>query len=427
MQVLLTSADGFIGKALARALVVRGHAVTGLRRAGRTEREALPGLRYQEGDFAASLVPADWRVRLDGIDVVVNTVGILREDGQQSFETVHVRAPTALFRAAAERGVRRVIQVSALGADGGARSAYHRSKAQADAVLATLVNDWAVVQPSLVFGPDGRSARWFEMLASLPVIPMPGDGMAPVQPIHLDDLVDAIVRLVEAPSGSCRRLALVGPRACGFRDFLALLRRALGLGEARFAIIPLWLTTPLVMVASLWPGGLVDRETLGMLLRGNAAPPDDTIALLGRTPRAIEEFVPAAEREGRAARARLRWLLPLLRASIALVWWVAAVVAVAVFPLAKSYALLARAGVPAMFAPAALFGAAALDLLCGVACLWPRRRPWWWLAQAALVVGYTAVISVRLPEFWAHPYGPIVKNVPLVVVMVLLYAFETRS
>jgi hypothetical protein len=67
-----------------------------------------------------------------------------------------------------------------------------------------------------------------------------------------------------------------------------------------------------------------------------------------------------------------------------------------------------------------LYGAALADLALGVATLWPRRpRALWWL-QIALVLGYTLIISLRLPEFWLHPYGPVVKNLPFLVALWML-------
>jgi hypothetical protein len=88
--------------------------------------------------------------------------------------------------------------------------------------------------------------------------------------------------------------------------------------------------------------------------------------------------------------------------------------------------LLERAGVPAASAPLALASAALLDLLLGLACLWPRCGRGWWRAQIALVLVYTAIISLRLPEFWAHPYGPLVKNLPILVALLMLHEFEPR-
>jgi hypothetical protein len=80
--------------------------------------------------------------------------------------------------------------------------------------------------------------------------------------------------------------------------------------------------------------------------------------------------------------------------------------------------------VPPRWAPLFLYGAAGLDLVLGVLTLVLKRRVGLWLAQIALIVGYTAIISVRLPEYWLHPYGPVLKNLPMLAVLWLLYAVD---
>ena len=131
-------------------------------------------------------------------------------------------------------------------------------------------------------------------------------------------------------------------------------------------------------------------------------------------------------REPLADHAELQWLLPLLRWSIALVWIWTGIVSLGLFPRADSLALLARTGITGVFANVALYAAAALDLVLGAATLLLRRRQWLWLAQFALILGYTIVITIKLPEFWLHPYGPILKNLPLLACIVLLYRLEDR-
>ena len=168
-------------------------------------------------------LPNDWLPRLSAIDVVVNAIGILRERGRQSFAALHGRGPAALFLGCVRAGVGKVIQISALGAAPDAASAYHRSKAQADALLGTLPLRWVIVQPSLVFGAGGASATLLSGLATLPLVPLPGDGSQRVQPIHVDDLVRAVVRLAERPDWDGTRIPAVGPEPLTLR---ALLRGA---------------------------------------------------------------------------------------------------------------------------------------------------------------------------------------------------------
>jgi hypothetical protein len=50
-----------------------------------------------------------------------------------------------------------------------------------------------------------------------------------------------------------------------------------------------------------------------------------------------------------------------------------------------------------------------------------------WTAQAILVIAYTIVISIRLPEYWLHPYGPMVKNLPFLAVLWVLWEMEDRT
>ena len=80
-----------------------------------------------------------WLARLSGIEAVINTVGIFRESGAQTFDRLHVQTPRALFAACAEsHEVHMVVQLSALGADQEADTAYHLSKKAADDYLASL-------------------------------------------------------------------------------------------------------------------------------------------------------------------------------------------------------------------------------------------------------------------------------------------------
>src|SRR5207248_10294052 len=118
----------------------------------------------------------DWRPLLDGADAVINAVGILRETRTQTFARIHVEAPRALFVACAEERIGRIVQISALGADDKAVTAYHRSKRAGDDALLQAVPTGIVAQPSLVYGRGGASARLFTALAALPVIPILAGG-----------------------------------------------------------------------------------------------------------------------------------------------------------------------------------------------------------------------------------------------------------
>ena len=288
------------------------------------------------------------------------------------------------------------------------------------------------MQPSLVHGAEGASSRWFLALASLPLLPLPAGGHQQVQPVHADDAAAAIVALVEAPPGrhGGGRVPLVGPRPLSLAAYLQALRRGLGLPPARTLAVPAGAVGLAARLGDRLPGSLLDSASWSMLQRGNTGDAAPIARLLGRPPRGAGDFVAADDAAALRAQARLGWLRWLLRAALAAVWIATGIVSLGVYPVGDSLDLLRRAGVPAPLRPAALHGAALLDLAFGVLALWPlgaRAARALWLAQGALIVLYTVVITLRLPEFWLHPYGPLTKNLPILAVLWLLHATEAPA
>jgi len=139
MRVLVTGADGFIGRQIAAGLAAAGHAVVPCGR-GRC-------------DFARDHSPEIWLPRLEEIDAVVNCAGILRERKRDTFDRVYVQAPRALFEACARAGVQRIVQVSSLGDP--ANNEFIASKHRGDAELMKLDLDWMILRPSVVYTTRG--------------------------------------------------------------------------------------------------------------------------------------------------------------------------------------------------------------------------------------------------------------------------------
>jgi len=409
MRVLVCGANGFIGSALCASLAHGGHHVLrGVR---------PPALEPEEiaMDFTRDVSVQAWLPRLRDVDVVVNAVGALPGARMQQ---IHAEAPTALFAACARSGVRRVVQISALGAAALAPTAFLRTKHQADCALSASGLEWFVLRPSLVAGRDGASSRAFRVLASLPLIPLPGKGRQALQPVALGDLVEAVLRCLAA-SPAARTVDVVGPEPLTLAQMLARYRSVLRLGRPRWLPVPLPLVRAALRLLRPLTGVLASPETLRMLEAGNTASPERLSALLGRPPRPFAAAFESADAAALRAEAVCAWAEPLLRIALAAVWLVTAWVSLFVFPVWDSLRLLARVGVPAWGAPPMLVGAAVLDAVLGVLTLLRPSRMLWW-AQLALIVFYSAVIAWRLPEMWAHPFGPLLKNVPIVVMLFVL-------
>jgi uncharacterized protein YbjT (DUF2867 family) len=428
MHILITGASGFIGSHLTRALLEKDHQVTAAVRNPDGFQRSHPDATALPIDFTLALHPDDWLFALHDVDAVINTVGIIRETGRQRFHALHEQAPIALFQACEIVGVERVIQISALGADDSAESQYHLSKRAADDFLAGSALAWTVLRPSIVYGAGARSMTLFKALAALPVTPLVNRGEQQIQPIHVADLSTAVVQCL-TPEGPTRlRIDLVGPEPVSFRALMGQLRQWLGLGRLRILALPYGFSLAAAKLGGFLGSAPVTPETVQMLQRGNTGCVDEFVRRFGFMPRSLSSALLAEPaRQPDQWHAGLFFLRPLLRFAIALTWILAGLVSAFIYPQAESYAMLAEVGLTGWSAPLALYGAAALDLLLGLATLSNRWLRIALYGQLLIMLLYTLIISCFLPAWWAHPFGPVVKNLPIAIATLMLLVLQRRS
>lgn len=426
MNILLTGANGFIGQHLLLALRQAGHQVSCCVRQLPTL--PLPDVTYIKNDFVHSTQTEDWLPYLENIDVVINAVGIIQEQKGMSFEAVHHLAPRALFSACVQTKIKQVIQLSALGADENATTPFHRSKKAADDFLASLEINWIIIYPSIVYGQGGKSFALFKAWANLPYVPLIEQGKQTIQPIYIDDLTQAIVKLIESSPIKSLRLAAVGPEAITMKTFLSTIRQWLtGKQTMPNFSIPQFFMQGMAKVGNLLSHPLMNSDNLSMLQRGNTADVKPFIEHTHIHPRSVQLALAESPVDSSDCwQAALYFLSPLLRLSIALVWIMTGIVSAFIFPIAESYALLERVGISGLFAPIALFGAAIIDGILGIATLIGYRLKLIGILQLFMILNYTVLISLYLPEFWWHPYGPLTKNIPLAVAILIMIALNHR-
>src|SRR4051794_21947385 len=239
MNILIVGVTGFIGSAVAARLHRDRHRLTGI---SREPPEAAVPMRHLRFDVAKMVTAKSWLPCLEGIDAVVYCVGLLQDAPGELLQAVHADAPRALYEACEASGVRRVVHLSAVGVDRGTPSAFSRTKLAGDQALMARDLDWVIRRPAVVIGRSAYGASaLMRGLAALPVLPSMSD-TGPLQPVHLDDLVETIAVFLRPQATSHVAVEVVGTRIWTFDDLVALFRRWLGWPPARTLSLPSWVS-----------------------------------------------------------------------------------------------------------------------------------------------------------------------------------------
>ena len=276
MQSLVTvfGGTGFLGKYVVRALARDGWRIrVAARNPLRSPQLKVMGevgqIEFARADLRA---PDSVALALEGAEVVVNLVGVLAETGRQTFDALQAQGAAQIARAAAERGVTRFIQVSAIGADARSPSAYARTKAQGEAAVREAIPTATVLRPSIVFGPEDSFFNRFAAIAALsPVVPMVGAGTR-FQPVYAGDVGAAVAEALKpAREAAGRTYELGGPGVYTFREMMEVMLHDI---QRKRTLLPV--PTP---VANLI-GALGDLQ--GKLLPFPPPLTTDQVKLLGR-------------------------------------------------------------------------------------------------------------------------------------------------
>jgi len=292
MKVLVLGGTGFIGRHAALALLARGHEVViGTRcpaRAARKLPAAARACETRSTRLERLTARGSWDALLEGIEVMVNCVGILRERGEESYERLHHLAPAALVEDCARLRVGRLIHVSALGLHAGARSAFLTSKLRGEQAVKAGRIDWTIVRPSLLDGEGGFGARWMRRVARWPVHFVPAEAKGRIAALDVGELGEAIAVLCEARErADLREVELGGTALRTMREYLAALRRMIGYPPALCLELPAWFARPASHVCDLLHFSPFSFGHLELMRRDNAPRINLLPCLLGRDPKAI--------------------------------------------------------------------------------------------------------------------------------------------
>jgi NADH dehydrogenase len=236
MQGLVTvfGGSGFLGRYTVRALAKDGWRIRVVMR----RPHLAPELRVMGDVGQIELVQGNLRhpdsvaEALQGAVAAVNLVGLLYEAGRQTFGALHVEGAAAIAKAAAAAGARKLVQVSAIGADAASAAAYARTKAEGEAAVRAAFPMATILRPSILFAEEDDFFNRFAGMATLsPVLPLIGGGKTLFQPVYAGDVGAAIVGALKIDEAAGRTYELGGAGVYSFKALMEIILRETGLNR----------------------------------------------------------------------------------------------------------------------------------------------------------------------------------------------------
>jgi len=292
--ITILGGTGFVGTALTTRLAARGEHVRVLTRDPARGRHlaVLPGVEQIRANVHD---PAVLGRELAGSDVAINLVGILNESGfsGQGFQQAHAELTRKLVAAAADRGVAKLVQISALGADEKGASHYQRSKGRAERHVreAPAGLGWTLLRPSVIFGSGDSLLNRFAGLLRLSggVLPLARAG-ARFQPVWVGDVVRAIERAIDDDGTHRQSYDLGGPEIVTLRELVEFTGEVIGV-RAKVIPLPDAIARLQAMIMDFVPGRPFSTDNYRSLSVDNVCT-EDGFARLGLQPASMRAIVP---------------------------------------------------------------------------------------------------------------------------------------
>ena len=294
-QITVFGGSGFLGRHTVRALAKAGWRIkVACRHPNRAFFLRPLGQVGQIGFVKCDISePEQVEAALRGSHAAINLPGILFARGQ-SFDDVHVTGAGHVAEAAVRLGIKKLIHISAIGADSESTSRYAQTKAEGENRVRAALPAAVILRPSIVFGPEDQFFNKFATLARIsPALPLIGGGHTRFQPVFVGDVAAAIAAALENPDAPGRTYELGGPTIYSFKELMQIVLRETG--RRRFLIpLPFWLASLKAFFLQLAPTPLLTPDQVKLLRHDNVVSPTAlTLADLGITPTTVEAEVPA--------------------------------------------------------------------------------------------------------------------------------------
>ncbi len=304
MNIIILGGTGFIGRHICEKLIRVGHRITVPTRRLENAREIqmLPGLQPLVCNVHD---PAQLAAAVEGHDVLINLVAILH-GSEEEFKRVHVQLPQSIVAACKAGGVKRIVQMSSLGAALDAPSHYLRSKGRGEQVFAESGLDVTILRPSVVFGAGDKLLNVFAQLQrSFPLVPLAGSE-AQFQPVWVEDVAQAVVNVTTdnryEKNSNLRSIhmekqpktfEIAGQKVMSLRQLFELAGRCVGASRPIFHLPDVLATVQAGIMERLPGPTLMSRDNLDSMKSPNVAGGKlPGLRELGIEPSSIEAIAP---------------------------------------------------------------------------------------------------------------------------------------
>ena len=215
---------GFLGRRIVRHLHEKGYFVRIASRHPSPPRGDVPQLRSIAADIHERTSVAS---AIAGAFGVVNAVSLYVARGKETFHTVHVAAAQRLANEAHKAGVESFVQISGIGADSESRSHYIRARGEGEVAVLPAFTGAGVIRPAVMFGPDDAFLNTvIKLLRRFPIYPMFGRGETQLQPVDVEDVAEAVARVIQRTEMGPLTLECGGPRMYSNEELLRTIARA---------------------------------------------------------------------------------------------------------------------------------------------------------------------------------------------------------
>lgn len=408
-RVILLGADGFIGRHVAIELRKRGYAPLCVARSvAALDAMGFATLRVDLQD-PASHDPGFWQDSARDAVAAINAAGLL-SGSPDAMRAVHEDAPRALYAALPKTAAIVLISATGIGAD--TAFAEHRRRGE-DVARAAHVR-LSVLRAGLVLGDTSYGgSSVLRGLAAMPLrIPVVGNGDQPFDPIHATDLARLAVSRIDA-AGQDTPIPVGGRDRVSQADMLRALRGWMGLRAVPLLCLPIPLAGALGRIGDAMRLGPISSAALAQLRHGVLTARENRIELPG-----LSEFLPNRPAGTQDLwHARLYLLRPAVRLVLALLWLVSGLLGL----LLPVETVMQAIGGTLPETPALILarGAGLVDLAIAGALLRGWRLRQVFVVQITVVLGYTVVIGALNPALWLDPYGALLKNLPIVMLLLV--------